>query len=93
MHEEMEHLTTQFADQGISFPQEYEGGIEKSANVQELHAEAEGQLDWPQTESSTIVRHAGRKKRRRRGRAVERDRQEGRILWKIRLDHIRSLGC
>jgi len=44
----------------MSFPHEAEGGIVKSANVQELHAEAEGQLDWPQTESRTAVRHAGR---------------------------------
>ena len=58
---------TQSADQGISFPHEAEGGIKKGANVQALHAEAEGQLDWPQTESPTVVRHVGRKKGRRRG--------------------------
>ena len=93
MHEDMKHLTTQFADQGISSPHEAEGGTEKSANVQELHVEVEGQLDWPQTESPTAVRHARRQKRRRRGGATEGHRQEGRILWQRRADHIRSLGC
>ena len=63
MHEEMEHIATQFANQGISFPHEAEGGIEKSANVQALHVEAKGQVDWPQTKSPTTVRHAGRQKR------------------------------
>jgi len=47
MHEKMEHTTPQLVDQRISFPHEAEGGIEKSANVQALHAKAEGQLDWP----------------------------------------------
>ena len=42
MYEEMEHLTTQSADQGISFPNEDEGGIKESANVQALNAEAVG---------------------------------------------------
>lgn len=71
MHEKMEHPNSQFADQGIPFPHEVEGGIENSVNVQELHAKAEGQLSWPQTESPTPIRHVGRKKRRRRGGAVE----------------------
>ena len=81
MHEEMEQLTTQFSDEGISFPHEAMGDIEKSANVQALHAKVEGQLDRPQTESSTHIRHVGRQKRRRRGGAVEGHRQKGRILW------------
>ena len=67
----MKHLASQFANQGILFPHEAEGGIEKSANVQTLHAKAEGQLDWPQIESSTHIRHAGSKKRRIREGAVE----------------------
>ncbi len=44
MHEKIEHLTLKFAYQGIPFPHEAEGGIEKSANVQALHAKAEGQV-------------------------------------------------
>ena len=78
--EEMEHLTTQSANQGISFPHEDEGGIKKSVKVQALHAEVEGQLDWPQTKSPTTIRHARMQKRRRRVGAVGRDRHEGRII-------------
>ena len=54
MHEKMEHLTSQFIDWVIPFPHEAEGGIEKSSNVQALHAKAEGQLDWPQIESPNM---------------------------------------
>jgi len=71
MHEKMEHPTPQLADQGIPFPYEAKRGNEKRANVQVLHAKAEGQLDWPQTESSTHIRHARRQKIRRRGGAME----------------------
>jgi len=71
MHKKMEHPTPQLVDQIIPFPHEAEGGIEKSVNVQALHAKAEGQLDWPQTESSTHIRHAGRQKRRRREGTLE----------------------
>jgi len=60
MHEKMEHPTPQSVDQGILFPHEAKGGIKKSANVQALHAKAKGQLDWPQTESCTHIRHARR---------------------------------
>jgi len=60
MHEKMEHHTPQLLDQRIPFPHETEGGIGKSSNVQALHAKAEGQLDWPQTEFSTHIRHVGR---------------------------------
>ena len=70
MHEKMGHPAPQLVDQRIPFPNEAERGIEKSANVQALHAKAEGQLDWPQIESSTHISHATRQKRRRR-RAVE----------------------
>jgi len=80
MYEEMEHLTTQSADQGISFPHEDERGIKESANVQTLHAEAKGQLDWPQTKSPTSVRHVGSQKRRRRVGTVGRDRQKRKNL-------------
>jgi len=63
----MEHLSSQFADQGILFPQEAKGGIEKCANIQALHGKAEAQMDWPQTESLTPLRHARKQKIRRRG--------------------------
>ena len=81
MLEEMEHLTTQSTDQGISFSYEAKGGIKKSANVQALHAMTKGQLDWPQAESSAPIRHARRQKRRIRGGVVEGHRQEDMILW------------
>jgi len=77
MHEKMEHPTPQLVDQRIPFPHDVEGG-----NVQALHEKAEGQLDWPQTESSTHIRHARRKKRRIREGAVEGHRQKGKILWR-----------
>ena len=80
MYEEMEHLTTQSTDQGISFPNEDEGGTKEGADVQALNAEAAGQLDWPQTESTTTVRHARRENQRRRVEAVGRDRQKRRLL-------------
>ena len=62
MYEEMEHLTTQSKDQGISFPNEDEGGTKESTNVQALNAEAAGRFDWPQTEPTTVVRHVRRGK-------------------------------
>jgi len=80
MYEEMEHLTTQSEDQGISFPNEDEGGTKESANVQALNAEAACQLDLPQTESTITVRHAVRENRRRRAEAIGRDRQKIRLL-------------
>ena len=60
MCEKMEDPTPQLADQRIPFSHKAKGGIEKSATVQALQAKAEGQLDWPQTESSTPIRHARR---------------------------------
>jgi len=60
MHETMEHLTPQLTDQWIPLPHEAEKGIENSAHVQALEAKAEGQLDWPQIESSAHIRHNGR---------------------------------
>ena len=71
MYEEMEHLTV---DQGISFPNEDERGIKESANVQALHAEVEGQLDWPQIESPIVAMHARRQKIGRRETVVGRGR-------------------
>jgi len=50
MHEKMEHPTPQLVDQRIPFPNEAERGIEKSANVQALHAMVEGQLDFMEKE-------------------------------------------
>lgn len=80
MYEEMEHLTTRFEDQGVSFPNEDEGGTKESANVQALNVEATSQLDWPQTESTIVVKHARRENRRRRAKAMGRDRQKSRLL-------------
>ena len=80
MLKEMEHTTTQPTDQGVSLPKQDEISIKESATIQELYAKFEGQLDWPQIESPTAARHAGRQKRRRRAGVVGRNRQEGRIL-------------
>ena len=56
----MEHPTTEFANQGVSLPNKDERGIKESATVQALHVEFEGQLDWPQIESTTTVKNARR---------------------------------
>lgn len=78
MYEEMEHLTTQSKDRGISFPNE-DGGTKESASVQALNVEVSSQLDWPQTKSTTAVMHDRRKNQRRRVEVVGRDRQKIRL--------------
>jgi len=79
LYEEVEHSPTQSANQGVSIPNKDQRSIKESATVQALYAEFEGQLDWPQIESSTAVRPIGRCKRGRKITTVGRGGQKGKI--------------
>jgi hypothetical protein len=80
MHEEMEHLTTQFADQGISFPNEDEGGIKRVPMYK--HSMQRLKVNWIGLKLSPpllLGMLEGRREEEEQG-AVGRHRQKGRIL-------------
>ena len=51
----MEHIAIQIKDKRVPFSSKIERSTKQDTHVQEIYAKAESQLDWPETQSNTIL--------------------------------------